>query len=152
MLSEPGEGQQLVHYQSASSDGGPSVLHRQRRLSVESGEEPVGEEPPEDLYEFELTSQPGQPLRGRLTDLTPDETAGSADVLNLIPGASEDGSSVYFVANGVLAPGREPGSDACATLKAKRRRRRRDVQPVCLPDRPARPQPARNEVHRGPLV
>ena len=109
MLTEPGEGQQLVHYQSASSDGSRVFFTDSARLSVESGEEPVGEEPPEDLYEFELTSQPGQPLRGRLTDLTPDETAGSADVLNLIPGSSQDGSSVYFVANGVLAPGASPG-------------------------------------------
>ena len=34
---------------------------------------------------------------------------GSADVLNVIPGVSEDGSSVYFVANGVLAPGASTG-------------------------------------------
>ena len=35
-------------------------------------------------------------------------------MLNLIPGASQDGSSVYFVANGVLAPGADR-DDACAT-------------------------------------
>jgi WD40-like Beta Propeller Repeat len=108
-LAEPGEGQQVVHYQSASSDGTRVFFTDSARLSVESDEEPVGEEPPEDLYEFELTSQPGQPLRGRLTDLTPDEMAGSADVLNLVPGSSEAGSSVYFVANGVLAPGASRG-------------------------------------------
>ncbi len=109
VLPEPGEGQQLVHYQSAASDASRVFFTDSARLSVESSEEPIGEEPPEDLYEFEVTSGPGELLRGRLTDLTADETAGSADVLNLIPGASDDGSSVYFVANGVLAPGASPG-------------------------------------------
>ena len=60
-----------------------------------------------------------KPLRGRLTDLTPDSTAGSADVLNLIPGASEDGSIVYFVANGVLAPGATPGQLPAKPPKAR---------------------------------
>ena len=79
------------------------------RLSEESTQEPSGEEAPADLYEFELTSAPGEPLRGRLSDLTAGAVTDSADVLNLIPGASEDGSYVYFVANGVLAPGATPG-------------------------------------------
>ncbi|HTZ63366.1 MAG TPA: hypothetical protein VMB51_04625 [Solirubrobacteraceae bacterium] len=109
VLAEPGEGRQLVHYQSASSDEGRVFFTDSALLSVESSEEPVGEEPPEDLYEFELTSRPGEPMRGRLTDLTPNETAGSADVLNLIPGAGRDGSSVYFVANAVLTAGASPG-------------------------------------------
>ena len=30
-------------------------------------------------------------------------------MLGTLPGVSEDGSYVYFVANGVLAPGAEPG-------------------------------------------
>ena len=66
MLPEPGERQQVVHYQSASSDGGRVFFTDSARLSVESSEEPAGEEPPEDLYEFEVTSQPDEPLRGRL--------------------------------------------------------------------------------------
>jgi hypothetical protein len=45
----------------------------------------------------------------RLKDLTPLPSGGSADVLNTISGISEDGSSVYFVANGVLAPGAVQG-------------------------------------------
>jgi Tol biopolymer transport system component len=43
---------------------------------------------------------------GTLTDLTP---AASAEVLGVL-GASEDGSYVYFTANGVLAPGASPGN------------------------------------------
>jgi NHL repeat len=51
-----------------------------------------------DLYEYDLES-------GRLTDLTVDQNGSDAlgaDVQGVI-GASEDGSYVYFVANGVLA-------------------------------------------------
>jgi hypothetical protein len=109
-LPEPGEGHQTVEFQGASSDGSRVFFTDTARLSAESDQEPVGEEPPADLYELEITSQPGQPLRGRLSDLTPDETAGSADVLNLLPGIGENGSTVYFVANGVLAPGASPGA------------------------------------------
>ncbi len=42
---------------------------------------------------------------GTLVDVTP---VGGAEVLGVV-GASEDGSYVYFVANGVLAPGGSPG-------------------------------------------
>ena len=54
-----------------------------------------------DLYEYNLE----RPIGERLTDLTP-----SGAVLSLIPGASEDGSWVYFIANGVLAPEAVPGT------------------------------------------
>lgn len=63
-----------------------------------------------DLYEFEVTSGAGQPLAGRLTDLTvassTEETAGVRGVI----GASEDGSDVYFVAAGVLGDGAQHGA------------------------------------------
>jgi DNA-binding beta-propeller fold protein YncE len=104
-LPEPAEEQQEVHFQAASGDGSKVFFTDSGRLSEESSEQPTGEESPTDLYEFEVTSKPGDPLRGRLSDLTPDETEGSADVLNLIAGTSTDGEEVYFVANGVLAPG-----------------------------------------------
>jgi DNA-binding beta-propeller fold protein YncE len=113
-LPEPAREQQEVHFQGATGDGTKVFFTDTARLSEESGQEPTGEESPTDLYEFELTSSPGAPLRGRLVDLTPDPTAGSADVLNLITGTSEDGSSVYFVANGALAPGATPGRCARA--------------------------------------
>ncbi|HTZ64512.1 MAG TPA: hypothetical protein VMB51_10435 [Solirubrobacteraceae bacterium] len=108
-LPEPLEEQQEVHFQAASSDGSKIFFTDTARLSEESNEEPAGEESPADLYELEITSAEGEPLRARLTDLTPDETEGSAGVLNLIPGTSEDGRDVYFVANGVLAPGANRG-------------------------------------------
>jgi hypothetical protein len=108
-VPEPGEGRQEVHFQTASADGSKVFFTDTARLTEDSTLEPLGEEGPADLYEFEVTSSPGAPLRGRLFDLTPVPRQGSADVLNLIPGASEDGSFVYFVANGELAPGASPG-------------------------------------------
>jgi len=65
-----------------------------------------------DLYEYDFDKPEGE----RLTDLTVDHNADplGADVQGVI-GASEDGSHVYFVANGVLtsgpnAEGKEPVS------------------------------------------
>jgi hypothetical protein len=59
-----------------------------------------------DLYEFE----PEAPEGHRLKDLTVDNTdAGGAEVQGVL-GASEDGSYVYFAANGVLASGASPGN------------------------------------------
>jgi hypothetical protein len=60
-----------------------------------------------DLYVYEHA----KPVGERLTDLTPDLNAGeSSTVLGGVIGASEDGSYVYFVANGVLAEGASPGT------------------------------------------
>jgi hypothetical protein len=50
-----------------------------------------------ELYVYEVTSTPGAPLAGHVTDLT--EAQG---VSGLVLGASEDGSYVYFVSPGVL--------------------------------------------------
>jgi len=59
----------------------------------------------QDLYAYYVGS-------GTLTDLTVDSTPG--DLLGAavqgVLGSSADGSYVYFVANGVLAPGSSPGS------------------------------------------
>ncbi len=109
VLSEPEADHQEVRFQSASSDGSKVFFTDTARLTEDSGQEPVGEEAPADLYEFELASAPGEALRGRLSDLTADSPTASADVLNVIPGAGQDGANVYFVANGVLAAGATPG-------------------------------------------
>ncbi len=53
--------------------------------------------PGNDLYRFEA----GKPAGQRLVDLTPDPDGNGADVKGVL-GASEDGSVVYFAANGVL--------------------------------------------------
>jgi DNA-binding beta-propeller fold protein YncE len=50
-----------------------------------------------DLYEYDVEHE----QLDRLTE--------AADVVGSLPGVSEDGSYVYFVANGVVTPGAEPG-------------------------------------------
>ncbi|MGN6372128.1 MAG: hypothetical protein ACTHM1_03940 [Solirubrobacteraceae bacterium] len=56
-----------------------------------------------DLYEFDLNT-------GKVTDLTVDRNQYEhASVAGLVQGTSEDGSYVYFIASGVLAPGATPG-------------------------------------------
>ncbi len=64
-----------------------------------------GELPTGQLDVWEQTSAPGEPLAGRVSDLT--EGQG---VRGLVLGASEDGSYVYFVSNGVLGEGAEEGA------------------------------------------
>jgi len=62
----------------------------------------------QDLYVFEVTSEPGEALAGRLTDLSveanPLQSAGVGGVI----GASEDGSVVYFYASGAPLVGGAP--------------------------------------------
>jgi hypothetical protein len=61
-----------------------------------NGEAPTN--PGNDLYRYQAGASP------HLTDLTPDPTSDGAEVQGIL-GASKDGSYVYFVANGALAPG-----------------------------------------------
>ncbi len=112
------EGLDEARFQTASSDGARVFFKDTWPLTEESRLDPttqtnsVGEaERPADLYEYDVES-------GKLIDLTVDQRAGeSAAVLGTIPGASEDGSYVYFVANGVLAPGASPGDCPLEKLK-----------------------------------
>ena len=95
-----------VYFQAASSDGSKVFFTDTWPLTSESTLEPYEEEGAPrraDLYEYDVET-------GELTDLTVDRNAGEqAEVLGTLPGASEDGSYVYFVANGVLASGAERG-------------------------------------------
>ncbi len=92
-------------YSTASSDGSRVFFTNAQRLTADSTASNG-----EDLYVFEVTSPKDQPLAGSLKDLTVDANAGeSADVRGVI-GASEDGSYIYFVANGVLGDGAEHGA------------------------------------------
>lgn len=63
-----------------------------------------------DLYVYEVSDEAGK-LAGRLEDLTAEVLNGgeSAAVQGAVIGAAEDGSTVYFVADGVLAAGATPG-------------------------------------------
>ncbi len=88
-------------FQGASNDGSRVFFTDEHRLSSDSGGTiEKGGKPEEDLYVCEVTGEmPACDLR----DLTPlgasEEHAGVVGVL----GASEDGSYVYFVANGILS-------------------------------------------------
>jgi hypothetical protein len=98
-VAEPG----LIEaqFQTASSDGSSVFFTDGQRLTPESTAGGGGNR---DLYVFDRNG-------GKLTDLTVDKNAGeSAAVQGVLPGASEDGSYVYFVAQGVLAVGASSGS------------------------------------------
>jgi hypothetical protein len=82
-------------FADASRDGSKVFFTDVNRLTSNATAGP--EEP--DLYEYEVNAEAG--ASGRLTDLTADERE-HADVQGVI-GTSEDGSYVYFVADGVLA-------------------------------------------------
>jgi DNA-binding beta-propeller fold protein YncE len=114
-VAEPEPAEAELGYQTASSDGSKVFFTDTARLTTESNQEPVPEHEgsnPADLYECEVNVNSKGKLGCNLKDLTPNHglTENSAGVLNLIPGASEDGSYVYFVANGVLAAGAKAGA------------------------------------------
>ncbi|HTA98201.1 MAG TPA: hypothetical protein VK730_11235 [Solirubrobacteraceae bacterium] len=89
-------------FQTASSDGARVFFTDQQELTVGSH---LGS-----LYLCQTAKVTGK-LGCELTDLTPDANAGeAANVLGTIPGASDDGSYVYFVASGDLAAGASSGA------------------------------------------
>ncbi|MGD0455133.1 MAG: hypothetical protein ABSB69_16210 [Solirubrobacteraceae bacterium] len=89
---------------TASADGSTVFFADENRLTEDSTAAPG--EP--DLYECELVEAHGT-LECALSDLTVDEhIGGHADVLGLL-GSSEEGSYLYFLANGVLASGASSG-------------------------------------------
>lgn len=101
-----GQGGEEAQFQTASADGTRVFFTDTQRLTPNS--KALSGAP--DLYAFDLTAGAG-PLSGTLTDLTPQAGANvEADPEGAgVLGASEDGSYVYFVANGALAPGASRG-------------------------------------------
>ena len=77
-----------------------------------------------DLDVFEVTSGEGEPLAGRVVDLTVDPHAGEEAGVAGVLGASDDGSYVYFAAGGALAPGAVPAvpgtRGTCASIEGIR--------------------------------
>ena len=85
-------------FQAASSDGSLVLFTDTQRLTSDSGA--VGARP--DLYECVIVEVAGK-AKCELSDLTPASLVGeNAGVQGGLLGASEDGSWVYFVADGVL--------------------------------------------------
>jgi phosphodiesterase/alkaline phosphatase D-like protein len=99
-VSEPA-GTGTAHFQTASSDGSKIFFTDAQRLTPESTAEALPPKP--DLYECEMASIGGK-VACKLTDLTAEHIAGEhANVQGLLFGTNEDGTSTYFVAQGVLA-------------------------------------------------
>ena len=83
-------------YQFASTDGSRVFFTDSQKLTSDSGNE-------QNLYECEIKEAAAGEPECKLSDLTPRGASGeNADVLGGIPGASEDGAYVYFVADGIL--------------------------------------------------
>jgi DNA-binding beta-propeller fold protein YncE len=99
-VGEPG-GAGTAHFQTASGDGSRVFFTDQQRLTPDSTAEALPPRP--DLYECEMVEQNNK-LTCKLTDLTVDHNAGEhANVQGLVFGTSQDGTSTYLVAQGVLA-------------------------------------------------
>jgi hypothetical protein len=92
-------------FQFASSEGNRVFFTDSQQLTADSGASGNGaraDGAKPDLYECVIEEVAGKPACD-LTDLTPVGAGGeAAGVQGVLPGASEDGSYVYFVANGVL--------------------------------------------------
>lgn len=99
-------------FQVADGSGSEVLFTDEERLTSDS----TAEYEAPDLYMFEVTGE--VPLAGRLTDLTVDH-AQPASVQGTVIGAGEDASSkevtsVYFVAEGVLATNENAGHEKAA--------------------------------------
>jgi hypothetical protein len=99
---------QPARFWAASANGSVVYFTSKAALTRESDTGPEPEDPGNDLYRYDLES-------GKLVDLTPDvydhqrhEATDGARVLGVV-GASEDGSYVYFVAEGRLTEGAPEG-------------------------------------------
>jgi phosphodiesterase/alkaline phosphatase D-like protein len=101
-VAEPEKGSAV--FQAASADDSRIFFTDKQRLTSDSTAEPSQEEP--DLYECEIAETAGK-LGCSLKDLTVDHNAGEhANVQGLLFGAGGDGTSVYLVAQGILADNR----------------------------------------------
>jgi DNA-binding beta-propeller fold protein YncE len=102
-------GEAHVRFQIASNDGSKIFFTDRVPLTTESQLRPTAEGP-SDLYVCEVIEVAGK-LECSLKDLTVDQKSGQiANVVGKVMGTSTDGSSVYFAADGVLAPNVEPGN------------------------------------------
>ena len=114
-VAEPEKGS--AQFQSASSDGSRVFFTDKQRLTPDSTAEAGQGNGKPDLYECEIAEVAGK-LTCSLKDLTIDQNEGEhAAVQNFIFGASEDGSNVYLLAQGVLADNENGNGEAPAVGK-----------------------------------
>jgi DNA-binding beta-propeller fold protein YncE len=91
-------------FQIASAKGSRVYFTDTHHLTEDAGAKAgKGTGPEPDLYECRIGEEPSGKLSCALTDLTPKEGGESANVQGDVLGASEDGSAIYFVADGTLA-------------------------------------------------
>ena len=119
-------GRSALEFQDASANGERVFFTDTQQLTTSSG---AGNEKP-DLYECRIEEVAGKPAC-TLTDLTPANGTESAGVQGVIPGASEDGATVYFVANGVLGDGAQHGAVAGDCVVKRQPRRGRPATCTC---------------------
>lgn len=105
-VAEPGGASS--QYQTANVTGSRIFFLSSQKLTPNATA--TGRYQEDDLYEFEVTSVPGAPLAGKLTDLTAYTKAGEEAKVQAVVEASADGSYVYFVADGALTAGAEAGA------------------------------------------
>jgi sugar lactone lactonase YvrE len=98
-----GEGGQEPAFQTASADDSKIFFSDAERLTPDSGAQ--GNRP--DLYECEVFAAQDGELECKLTDLTPETNGRPGDFVGTPLGASEDGSTVYFVASNDLTGAHE---------------------------------------------
>jgi DNA-binding beta-propeller fold protein YncE len=111
-----GENSPNAAFQFASRDGTRVFFTDAQHLTADAGGGSGNSSHKEDdLYECEIVVAGGQ-VACNLTDLTPVREGEPAQVLDEVLGASEEGTYVYFVANGVQGAGATPGT--CAGLSS----------------------------------
>jgi hypothetical protein len=98
-------GPQSAQYLAASADGSKVFFTSTAELTNDAYTGP--DDNASNLYEYELSGEPGVP--GRLTDLSVDDSGNGAEVQGVVQ-VSEDGSYVYFVAEGDLGGDATPGA------------------------------------------
>jgi DNA-binding beta-propeller fold protein YncE len=101
-------------FQLASSDGSKVLFTDKHRLTSDAGQ--AGKA---DLYQCEMAEAAGGKLECELSDLTPRVGGESADVQGSVIGAGEEGSWVYFVANGVLTSAADSNGEAAAAGRCR---------------------------------
>jgi DNA-binding beta-propeller fold protein YncE len=97
-------------YQIASADGSRVLFTDTNKLTSDSGANPGGKRA--DLYECKILLTPK--LSCELSDLTPQNGEEAARVRGSVLGASEDGQTLYFVANGVQSGANGEGKSPTA--------------------------------------
>jgi hypothetical protein len=116
-VAEPVESS--AQFQAASSDGSRVFFTDKQKLTPDSTAEPDQAQATgkPDLYECETVEVAGK-LRCDLTDLTVDHYQGEhASVRNFVFGVSEEGTTLYLIAQGVLAGNTNGNGEAAQSGK-----------------------------------